>query len=126
MNDFLLKEDFLVELNYIRFFIDNWDGTGTAQIAKSNTFDMTCYCGVYDGSNLKLYENGVLVATSASYVSNIVDTTSPLFIGAGGGAGGVASYFWSGKIGQVLIYNKALSSSEVLQNYNSSKARHGL
>ena len=108
--------------NYIRFFIDNWDGTGIAQIAKSNTFDMTCYCGVYDGSNLKLYENGVLVATSTSYVSNIVDTTSPLFIGNAGGA----SYPWSGKIGQVLIYNKALSSSEVLQNYNSSKARHGL
>ena len=107
--------------NYIRFFIDNWNGTGIVETAKSTTFGMTCFSGVYDGSNLKLYENGVLVSTSASYTSNINDSTNNLRIGAGGGG-----YYWPGKIGQVLIYNKALSSSEVLQNYNSSRARHGL
>ena len=34
--------------------------------------------------------------------------------------------YWNGNITQILIYNKALSSTEVLQNYNSLKSRFGL
>jgi len=30
---------------------------------------------------------------------------------------------WLGDIGPVLMYNKALSASEVKQNYNAMKAR---
>lgn len=33
---------------------------------------------------------------------------------------------WDGQIGPVLIYNRALSVSEVLQNYNRVKSRFGL
>jgi len=34
--------------------------------------------------------------------------------------------YWNGNIAQILIYNKALSSTEVLQNYNATKTRFGL
>ena len=37
-----------------------------------------------------------------------------------------AGQYFSGSIANIGIYNKALSSSEVQQNYNAQKARFGL
>ena len=37
-----------------------------------------------------------------------------------------ADEFWKGKIAVAQIYNRALSASEVLQNYNATKGRFGL
>jgi hypothetical protein len=64
-------------------------------------------------------------------INTIADTT---FVGAIGlntsqtlGVGTLASgYYFNGKMSRVLIYNKALSSTEILQNYNASRARFGL
>jgi hypothetical protein len=39
---------------------------------------------------------------------------------------GLAGRFFKGNIAQSLIYNRALSASEVLQNYNATKGRFGL
>jgi hypothetical protein len=39
---------------------------------------------------------------------------------------GVGGRFFKGNIAQSLIYNRALSASEVLQNYNATKGRFGL
>jgi len=36
------------------------------------------------------------------------------------------SSFWQGNIAQVSIYNRALSSTEINQNYNATKTRFGL
>ena len=36
------------------------------------------------------------------------------------------SYGDSFKISQMLIYNRALTASEVLQNYNSTRGRYGI
>ena len=33
--------------------------------------------------------------------------------------------YWSGSVSNLLIYNKALSAAEVLQNYNATKSRFG-
>jgi hypothetical protein len=43
----------------------------------------------------------------------------------GGGVSGTISNY-SGKLELLSIYNRALSTSEVLQNYNSFKGRFGL
>jgi hypothetical protein len=45
-----------------------------------------------------------------------------LYIGSRGGN----SFFAHMKLGQVLLYNRALSASEILQNYNATKSRFGL
>lgn len=37
-----------------------------------------------------------------------------------------ANYFWPGNVASALVYNKALTASEVLQNYNATKTRFGL
>jgi hypothetical protein len=34
--------------------------------------------------------------------------------------------YWNGSVAQVLIYTRALSATEILQNYNAQKSRFGL
>ena len=78
---------------------------------------------VYNGSNAYIYVNGVLDTFSAfsgtlrSVPSNSV--TVGFFTGSG-------AHYLNGKISYARLYNKALSSTEILQNYNALKGRYGL
>ena len=65
------------------------------------------------------YLNGSYVATQTYNISNNVYN---LFIGAEANAGQYAAC----NIAQVLVYNRALTANEVLQNYNATKRRYGL
>jgi hypothetical protein len=51
-----------------------------------------------------------------------------ILIGAEASAGSTreSGFEWTGKIAQTLIYNTSLTASEVLQNYNATKAKFGL
>jgi hypothetical protein len=82
----------------------------------------------YDGSTQKLYLDGVLL-NSASITGSIQydANNTRVLIGAddnGSGYNTGASYPHSGKLNQVRIYNRALSASEILQNYNAQKKRY--
>jgi hypothetical protein len=46
----------------------------------------------------------------------------PFYIGSRAGS----AYFAPMKVGQVLIYNRALTQSEMIQNFNAHKSRYGL
>lgn len=77
--------------------------------------------GTYNGSALEMYLNGVKY-NSVSYPGTIQYTSvNNLFVGLNGGG----AYF-NGRIALSKVYNKALSSSQVLQNYNANKTRFGL
>ena len=87
---------------------------------------------VYDGSlstnNLKgkIYINGVL-ETNTTIGGTIPSATGPglgtnFNIGARGKSTGPANFF-TGNIANVQIYNRSLSSTEVLHNYNALKSR---
>jgi hypothetical protein len=39
---------------------------------------------------------------------------------------GYGYFMYNGFISQVLMYNKILTDSEILQNYNATKGRYGL
>jgi hypothetical protein len=67
----------------------------------------------YNGSVMNLYVNGTLVRTQ-SQTGNIQSQTTNLFIGRY-----QASYL-NGSLDDVLVFNKALSSSEVLALYNAT------
>ena len=88
--------------------------------------------GTYDGleSTTKIYVNGVLDNQSAfnNIGSNTIDSTWPLIIGSADkeGTGDNPPQDFNGKIGPCMIYNRELSAEEILQNYNSQKARFGL
>lgn len=75
----------------------------------------------------KVYRNGSEVQNSPSYFGNFanIDTNVSLLIGdVNPNATGVNGY--DGKISVFRIYNRILTSSEILQNYNSIKDRYGL
>lgn len=74
--------------------------------------------GTYDADapnpQIKLYINGVLTG-STNYNKNLVANSDPLYIGSGGGAN-VGRL--NGKMDNVAIYDKTLTSQEVLDKFN--------
>lgn len=81
-----------------------------------------------DGTNTKFYTNSLL-ANTASQGSGAVASSPGLSIGSYLSAAippSPGNYFFNGNIGSVRIYNRALSSAEVLQNFNIQKSRFGL
>ena len=81
------------------------------------------YClSLVRGSSVKqIYLNGNILASTGS--TDMYDAPGTNFvIGSNGGN----SEFLNGNIAQVQIYNRALSSTEILQNYNALKTRYGL
>jgi hypothetical protein len=108
--------------NYGTYFGVTTSVAQTAAVWPNNisTTSFTNLTGTYDGSNIYLYVNGFLVAQQP-LTGNI-------------GTGGIARISgydnngetWNGNISNIKIYNRALSSTEVLQNYNAQKGRFGL
>jgi hypothetical protein len=80
--------------------------------------------GQYDGTNWNIYLNSVLVSSTLQNQGPLT-STSPSSIGAAFISSGYAR-FLNGNIANLQIYNRALSSTEVLQNYNAQKSRFGL
>jgi hypothetical protein len=82
----------------------------------------------YDGSNIKIYINGTLANSTAKsgLMTNIYSL--PFVIGGQSvNLVGTTKYdFYNGYIGQVLLYNTALTSGQILQNFNATKTRFGL
>ena len=77
----------------------------------------------WDGTNKRIYVNGILTATSATLTGTVTqNSTGAAFIGIYGGGG----YPFNGRISQTQIYNRALTASEIQQNYIATKYRYGL
>ena len=104
--------------------------TGTKSLTKyigSANFPLNVWLNfttVSDGSNLILYKNGELFSTDSMNNESRSDTSSDLTLGVPNNAQG--SYQLEGKISLVQVYDKVLTASEVLQNYNATKGRYGL
>lgn len=73
---------------------------------------------------LYTYSNGVLKQTKTITISGILNSSTNLFLGSYNG-GEYAQYF-NGQIGVVRLYNKPLTDSEVLNNFNNTKGTYGL
>ncbi len=72
--------------------------------------------GTYDGSTIKLYINGIQVATT-SYTDNLFSQYDNMRIGNYMEGG----YPFNGLIDNVRIYNRALSDTEISTLYNRTK-----
>ena len=77
--------------------------------------------GTFVSGDRRTYINGVLVNSDAQ-TGVVATNTGGMFIGTYGGGG----YPYNGNVAIVRVYNKVLSASEVLQNYNAQKSRFGL
>ena len=71
----------------------------------------------YDSATLIMYQNGVNVASGAS-VGLIVNPTFQYTIMLYGGN--------RGYVGQNLVYNRAITASEVTQNYQAMRGVYGV
>jgi hypothetical protein len=82
--------------------------------------------GTYNGSVLNSYLNGVK-NTSSTAATGLIDygNSLDLAIGQDSPYNSVGEYF-RGTMGNVSIYNRALTQDEILQNYNALKGRFGL
>jgi hypothetical protein len=79
-------------------------------------------------SNNNVYVDNVLQSvTGNNDFFPDLNTTSNLFIGVGGNSNlPLAGTYFNGSIAVTQVYNKALSASEISQNYNAQKSRFGL
>ena len=102
------------------FSIENTSKTLTPTnfIASSDTWYY--FISSYDGSKLKIYINGVLIGSSTTFSGSITTTNVVLGIGK---LGSYSSLRLNGKIASSFIYNRALSDSEIWQNYNATRSR---
>ncbi|MBU0894873.1 MAG: S8 family serine peptidase [Nanoarchaeota archaeon] len=76
--------------------------------------------GTYDGTNAKIYLNGVLNETKV--LDNIQGSDAPILIGNEGWPG---NYF-NGTIDEVRIYNRSLSAEQIMLNYQARLAGHDI
>lgn len=81
--------------------------------------------GTHTSGSQKLYRNGTEIASGTA--TGTVPTNNQGFsIGNANGAVSPSSYPYSGDIAIVRVYNRALTSNEVVLNYNNYKSRFGL
>jgi hypothetical protein len=75
----------------------------------------------YSGTTCQLYFNGVLLdSRTAVVVQSLNSNRYGIAIWA---SSYLAEYYLNGKISQCSVYNRALTSSEILKNYNAGLAR---
>ena len=104
-----LSNQFTLDLKKPNFFTDN------------NWVLVTC---VGNRTNCQLYKNGIPFDTPVNFSTfATTNSTRTLSIGRINNLNGG---YWSGNVALTQIYNRALSSTEVLQNFNAQKSRFGL
>ncbi len=70
--------------------------------------------GTYDGSNIRIFIDGLLKNTNTRPIFPIGTSTNNLNIGTAGWGNPVNGYFFNGIIDEVRIWNKALSPDETV------------
>lgn len=77
--------------------------------------------GVFSSTGLRMYINGSLVQSNGTAFSPSYSASSFIV-----GGFSTTQELFQGRIANVSVYNRALSATEVLQNFNAQKARFGL
>lgn len=75
----------------------------------------------FDGTNHRLYINGILDKTSSVSGKTILDDGFSLTINSYSGS----AEFLAGRTSLIHYYNRSLTAQEILQNYNATKSRYG-
>jgi len=83
-------------------------------------------CFTFSSGTILFYVNGAsdsVTQIGSNTVNSLFNSTAKLLLGANADG---TSNFLNGSVSTSLIYNKVLSATEVLQNYNATKTRYGL
>jgi hypothetical protein len=79
--------------------------------------------GTWDGSTLNFYSNGVLTTSKSFQVKMNSFSTSNVVVGARETATGRTMHY-IGNMGEIHVYNRALSSSEIQSRYDATKIKY--
>ena len=116
-----------VNLGYrMRFQSDGtfWMYSNTNTITSPSAYTINNWfhtVGVFSSTGLRMYINGSIVQSNGTPFTPSYAASS--FIVGGNSS---TQELFQGRIANVSVYNRALSTTEVLQNYNAQKARFGL
>jgi hypothetical protein len=102
---------------------NGWYTTGTTCSITATPSNWNHVVGTYDGSNLRIYLNGVLANTNGSAISGSVTGGSNLQM-MQSDAGNVS--YGNGTIAVARIYDTALSAANIKQNFNAVRGRYGI
>jgi hypothetical protein len=78
----------------------------------------------YGAGNLKLYVDGVNIASTTSTLNTAPEASNIGYIGRSSHTG--AEGYFTGQAGQFMMYNRALSVDEVSQIFNSQRKTYGV
>ena len=105
----------------VRFRIHNGTTYPESPNATLSLNEWTNIVGTYDLANIKIYKNGVFVnQTAHTSAISYASANTTLTIGRDDP---VAGRYMNANYGSVLIYSRALSAAEVLQNYEAQKSK---
>ncbi|MDB6078194.1 MAG: hypothetical protein JWO82_1941 [Akkermansiaceae bacterium] len=99
----------LVENGVFKFHAAGVGTLTNATLPALNTW--THVAGTYDGNTMRLYYNGVVVASAAA-TGPISTTGDPLYIGTKSAVAGAGNHF-IGRIDDVKLFGRGLSTSEI-------------
>ena len=103
----------------VSWWVNSWNGGGVTETqSTTQAFGWTHWVGTYDGSDVKLYRNGVL-EHSVSFADPLSNPNVSCDIGHSNDGS-----HWDGNIGEVRIYPIALTPAQVFQNYNATKTKY--
>lgn len=97
--------------------------TGTTTLSLNTWYNFSLVW--LNGSYFKGYINGVEETTSALTSAWALGSNFWLGSNTGGGSGAPAAFF-AGRISSANVYNKALTPSELLQNFQALRGRYGI
>ena len=101
-----------------------WISNGTSVSAFNtalNTYGWTELTVSKNASGYSVYINGIQQGSTQSLVGfGSINGSQDLFLGKGNAGA------WTGQVANLKIYNRMMSSSEILQNFNAIRGRYGI
>lgn len=104
-----------------------WNGTGLTNTQGDDTLNDDTWHQIvltYDGTNLRGYTDGLIdgAATAIAWDSPMNDGAGAfhIFLGAESATSPQVGGYFTGSIGIMRVYNKALSGEEIVQNFSAS------
>ena len=110
----------------LQFFAYDSAGGSASVLTRNNVFtssDIYYLTFVFRTSYIDSYINGGSKESNSAIPNNIKASSAPTRLAANSQTG---SERWLGKIYSVRIYNRVLSDTEILQNYNVMRHRFGI
>jgi len=119
-----------IRISGSNLFAQMGDGSGsyvnsTSYTLPLNTWTQVVYVWKAGATKtLETFINGASIGVVTHSLSSLLNSSNPLYLGSYNG--GEYSQWMAGRIGIARLYSAALTSSQVLQNYNANKGIYGL